>query len=155
MSIHGIELMPRHVERAQQALGGAASFTVGDMCRVDFGKADIVVILDVLHYVATAAHNDVLRRARDALAPSGTLILRIGDAHGGLPFSFSVLVDRVVTFARGHRNRCLYCRPLSEWQSLLADLGFRVATLPMNKGASFANILLVAKIGQNTTNASV
>lgn len=146
VSIHGIELMPRDVERARRALGDAARFTVGDMCRVDFGKADAVVILDVLHYVDIDAQNDVLRRVRDALAPSGTLILRVGDASGGLPFKFSVLVDHIVTFMRGHRNSRLYCRPLSAWQAVLADLGFTVTTMPMNKGTPFANILLIAKL---------
>ncbi len=150
-SIHGIELMPRDVERAQRALGNAARFTVGDMCRVDFGQADAVVILDVLHYVNIAAQNDVLRRVRDALAPGGRLLLRVGDAGGGLPFKMSVWVDQVVTFARGHRNSRMYCRSLSEWKAALADLGFQVDSIPMNKGTPFANILLVAKLAPNTT----
>lgn len=150
-SIHGIELMPRDVERARRALGNSARFTVGDMCRADFGKADAVVILDVLHYVNYAAQDDVLRRVRDALAPGGTLILRVGDAAAGLPFQMSVWVDRVVTFVRGHRNSRMYCRPLAEWQASLAALGFSVDTLPMNKGTPFANILLVARLGQNAT----
>lgn len=145
-SIHGIELMPRDVERAQRALGSAARFTVGDMCRADFGQADAVVILDVLHYVDYAAQDDVLRRVRDALAPKGTLILRVGDASAGLPFKFSVWVDHVVTFARGHRNSRMYCRPLADWQAALTALGFSVSTLPMNKGTPFANILLVARL---------
>ncbi len=147
--IHGIELMPADVERAQKALGNAARFTVGDMCKTDFGKADAVVILDVLHYVNIEAQNDVLRRVRDALAPGGTLILRVGDADGGLPFRFSVLVDHVVTFVRGHRNSRLYCRPLTEWQAQLRSLGFEVDTMPMNTGTPFANILLVARLGGN------
>lgn len=145
-SIYGIELMPRDVERAQRALGNAARFTVGDMCRADFGKADAVVILDVLHYVSYEAQNEVLQRVRDALAPAGTLILRVGDASAGLPFKCSVWVDHVVTFVRGHRNSHLYCRPLSEWKAALTDLGFAVSTLPMNQGTPFANILLVAKL---------
>lgn len=147
VSVHGIELMPRDVERAQRALGEAATFTVGDMCTADFGKADAVVILDVLHYVSHKAQNDVLRRVRDALAPEGTLILRVGDANAGLPFKISVWVDHVVTFVRGHRNSRLYCRPLVEWQLTLAGLGFKVTALPMHKGTPFANILLVAKLG--------
>jgi SAM-dependent methyltransferase len=151
VSIHGIELMPRDVERAQQALGAAATFTAGDMCKVDFGKVDAVVILDVLHYVSIDAQNDVLRRVRDALEPDGTLILRIGDADGGLPFKFSVWVDHLVTFVRGHRNSRMYCRPLSQWRAALTDLGFRVDTLPMNKGTPFANILLIAKLGKNNS----
>ncbi|MDB5729044.1 MAG: putative SAM-dependent methyltransferase, partial [Noviherbaspirillum sp.] len=146
VSIHGIELMQRDVDRAREALGNAASFTCGDMCKTDFGKADAVVILDVLHYVSVEAQNDVLRRVRDALSPKGTLILRVGDADGGLPFRFSVWVDHVVTFARGHRNSRMYCRPLSEWKAALAELGFEVRSLPMNKGTPFANILLVATV---------
>lgn len=145
-SIHGIELMPRDVQRAQRALGDAATFAVGDMRKATLSQADAVVILDVLHYVSIEAQNDVLARVRDALAPGGTLLLRIGDAGGGLPFKISVWVDHVVTFVRGHRNSRLYCRPLSEWCAALSALGFSVSSLPMNKGTPFANILLVAKL---------
>lgn len=154
-AIHGIELMPRDVERAQQALQGsdqcAVRFTVGDMCRAEFGQADAAVILDVLHYVNIDAQNDVLRRVRDALLPAGILILRVGDAAGGWRFRYSVLVDRVATFARGHRNSRLYCRTLPEWQATLDALGFAVERMPMNQGTPFANVLLVAKLGQGRT----
>lgn len=147
VSIHGIDLMPREIERAQQALGAAAEFTAGDMCKTDFGKANAVVILDVLHYVSIEAQNDVLRRVRDALEPDGTLILRVGDADGGWAFKLSVWIDRLVLVARGNRNSRICCRPLPQWRTALMDLGFRVDTLSMNKGTPFANILLIAKLG--------
>ena len=153
-SIHGIELMTRDVARAQRALRTMGSptttFTTGDMCQVDFGKADAVVIVDVLHYVGIAAQNDVLRRVRDALAPAGILLLRVGDAGAGLPFKVSVWVDHVVAFARGHRNARLYCRPLAAWRAVLSELGFAVSTRAMNQGTPFANVLLVARLRQNT-----
>ena len=145
-SVHGIELMARDVERARAALGNQARFTVGDMCKVDFGEADTVVILDVLHYVSIDAQNDVLRRVRTALVPHGRLILRVGDANAGWPFRFSVWVDHVVTFIRGHRRSQLMCRSLAQWHTALTDLGFQVRTLPMNKGTPFANMLLVAEL---------
>jgi SAM-dependent methyltransferase len=145
-ALHGIELMPKDVERARQALGDAAMFTPADMRRADFGQADAVIALDVLHYISIAAQDDVLRRIRDALAPRGVLVLRVGDAGGGWPFRFSVWVDRVVTFVRSHRSSRLHCRPLADWQAALAGLGFAVRSLPMNKGTPFANILLVAEL---------
>lgn len=147
LSMHGIELVARNVERARRALGDAAgfTFTTGDMCRLDFGQADAVVILDVLHYVSVAAQDDVLRRVRDALAPNGTLLLRVGDAGGGLPFRIGVWVDHVVTFIHGHRNRRLHCRSLADWCAALIGLGFNVSTLSMNQGTPFANMLIVAK----------
>lgn len=148
VQVHGIELMPRDVERAQQALGHLgerARFTLGNMCTTEFTPADVVVILDVLHYVDYAAQDDVLRRVREALAPGGALLLRVGDAAAGLPFKISNWVDTVVFFLRGHSSSRLYCRPLGDWQALLQKLGFAVDTVPMHAGTPFANILLVAR----------
>ena len=148
-SVYGIELMPRDVARARAALHDVRDkvmFTEGDMCTTDFDKADVVVILDVLHYVNMAAQDDVLRRVRDALAPRGTLLLRVGDANAGLPFKVSQWVDHVVIFVRSHRHVRLYCRPLSAWKSALSELGFEVTPMPMHQGTPFANVLLVAKL---------
>lgn len=146
-SIHGIELVARDVERARYALGVSASFAVGDIRTAPFGDVDAVVILDVLHYVDFAAQDDILRRVRAALAPEGTLILRIGDAAAGWPFTVSIWVDHVVTFVRGHRNSRFYCRSVGNWKKALTMLGFAVETLPMNEGTPFGNILLVARLG--------
>lgn len=146
--VHGIELMPRDVARAQQALaplGERARFTLGNMCTTAFTPAEAVVILDVLHYVDYAAQDDVLRRVHEALTPGGVLLLRVGDAAAGLPFRISNWVDAVVTFVRGHRLSRLYCRPLGDWQARLQSLGFIVDTIPMHAGTPFANILLVAR----------
>ena len=146
--MHGIELMPRDVERARRALdhlGERARFTLGDMCTTAFTPADAVVILDVLHYVNYEAQDDVLRRVKAALAPDGVLLLRVGDAGAGLPFKISNWVDAMVLFARGHGIAKLYCRTLTEWQARLRELGFDVEALPMHDGTPFANILLVAR----------
>lgn len=146
--VHGIELMPRDVERAQHALahlGERARFTLGDMCTTAFTPANAVVILDVLHYVNYEAQDDVLRRVKAALAPGGVLLLRVGDAAAGLPFRISNWVDAMVLLARGHGIARLYCRTLDQWQAKLQELGFAVETLPMHDGTPFANILLVAR----------
>lgn len=143
--IRGLELMPRDVDRARQALGDRVAIEQGDIRTSTYGIPDAVVILDVLHYLAPADQETVLERVRAALAPGGTLILRVGDADAGLPFQMSLWVDRIVTFARGHRIAALHCRPLTEWIALLERLGFAVETRPMSAGTPFANVLLVAK----------
>lgn len=145
--VHGVELMPRDVERARRALGDRASIEHGDIRSVDFGAADAVVILDVLHYIPPADQEAVLVRVRNALSSGGVLLLRVGDAAGGLPFRVSQGVDRIVTFVRGHRLAQLHCRPLREWTDALAVLGFEVQALPMSQGTPFANVLLVARVG--------
>lgn len=151
VSVHGIELMPADVLRAQKALGvhqDRLTFETGDMCTTAFGKAQTAVILDVLHYVPYAAQEDVLLRVRNTLLPDGLLILRIGDADGGWRFKVSNWVDNVVTLARRHGLSRLYCRPLSEWMRLLNKLGFRVESKSMSQGTPFANVNLLAYLNK-------
>jgi len=143
--LRGIELMPRDVDRARRALGDRAEFVLGNICDTDFGEADAVVILDVLHYVDYAAQEAILHRVRAALPSSGVLLLRIGDAAGGLRFRFSNWVDHAVTGARGHRLGTLHCRSVADWLHVLGHLGFHTETLPMSQGTPFANVLLVAR----------
>ncbi|WP_213959329.1 class I SAM-dependent methyltransferase [Variovorax sp. dw_954] len=144
----GIELMPRDVARAESSVGHlqpTPRFVCGDMCTAPFPASDLVVILDVLHYVDLDAQEGVLRRVRDALpASSGRLLLRVGDAASRRGFAISQWVDRTVTRIRGHKVSPTWGRTLQEWTALLQRLGFRVQSIPMSEGTPFANVLLVA-----------
>jgi len=145
-SYRGIELMPSDVLRASVAGAENMEVVQGDIRSADFGKVDTVVILDVLHYIKPDEQEQVLKRVREALLPSGKLVLRIGDADGGMPFLFSKLVDLVVFYVRGHRIARLYTRSLGEWRELLERHGFSVESLPMHKGTPFASTLLLASV---------
>ena len=149
----GIELMPKDVARAEAALGAAPAawvprFLCADMRQAALPECDLVVILDVLHYVDHAAQLAVLQRVRAALSSSGQrpgrLLLRVGDAASKQGFAISQWVDRVVTVARGHRVPPTWGRPLLEWTQLLQGLGFEVRAVPQSQGTPFANVLLVA-----------
>ena len=91
-----------------------------------------------------AAQRALLERVHAALSPRGRLLLRIGDMAQAGGFRASQWVDRVVTWARGHRVPPTWGRPLADWQALLQALGFAVQPLPMSAGTPFANVLLVA-----------
>ena len=144
-SITGVELSEREVERARAAAQGTAEFIAGDIRTVEFGTAEVVVILDVLHYIDYDAQESVLRRVRRALEHGGVLLLRVGDASPALRFRVSVAVDRLDLYFRGRRPARLWCRPVAAWTQLLSDLGFAVAPTPMSAGTPFANVLLVAR----------
>lgn len=142
----GVEINPHEVARARAALGERARIVEGDIRRVDYGSVDAIVILDVLHYTDHASQEAVLERARAALAPRGVLLLRVGDAEGGVGFLLSTLFDRIVALARRGRLLKLACRPAREWRALLTQLGFLTEALPMSQGTPFANVLLVGKL---------
>jgi len=160
-SYHGIELMPRDIERARVAtssLALAPVFECNDMRRAVLPPCELVVILDVLHYVDPPAQAALLARVRDALlqgrserGPSATrqprrLLLRVGDAASVRGFAVSQWVDRLVTLTRGHKAPPTWGRPLAEWVTLLQELGFDVQSVPMSQGTPFANVLLVADV---------
>ena len=144
----GIELMPKDVARAEASIGDlepSPRFICEDMCKAAMPDCDLVVILDVLHYVDHAAQEGVLRRVHGALQPGGRLLLRVGDAASRRGFAISQWVDRTVTRIRGHRVSPTWGRTLSEWTALLQGLGFSpVQSIPMSAGTPFANVLLVA-----------
>jgi SAM-dependent methyltransferase len=145
----GIELMPKDVARAQVALRDlplAPVFECADMCEAQIPACDVVVILDVLHYVDHAAQDQVLLRVRDALLPQGRLLLRVGDAAHRRGFAASQWVDRLVTWARGHRVPPTWGRPVAAWTERLQSLGFSVRAVPQSQGTPFANVLLVADL---------
>ena len=144
--IRGVDMLASDIKRASKALAAPARFELGDMREADFGQTDVVVIMDVLHYVDRAAQQDVLCRVRDALPAGGLLLTRVGDARAGWGFRLSNWVDRTVAFFRGNRLPPLHCRPLTDWVASLEALGFRVESTPMNGDLPFANVMLVARL---------
>jgi SAM-dependent methyltransferase len=144
LSVLGIELMAREVERARRALGSRAQVLQADIRSVDFGSADAVVMLDVLHYVAGAAQRAVLQRVRAALPEGGLLLLRVGNAGAGARFRYGQCIDKAVMLARGHGLVSAYCRSVAQWRILLGECGFESEALPMSDGTLFANVLLIA-----------
>ena len=168
----GIELRARETRRAEAALAVlpfgppltpqfapqfppqsppqfTPQFLTADVRHSELPACDLVLILDVLHYVNHAAQAQVLRRVRAALHRSpgpGRLLLRVGDAQARSGFMFSQWADRIVTAVRDHESAPKGGRPLADWMALLRELGFSVKTLPMSQGTPFANVLLVADL---------
>ena len=146
----GVDINPREVARARHAFaldpGAEVQIVHGDIRDVDYGTADAVVILDVLHYLDFPAQERVLHRVRSALGQHGLLLLRVADAAGGARFAVSKAVDHAVALMRHRRWVRLECRPLRVWEQLLAGCGFRTHALPMSAGTPFVNFLLRAEL---------
>jgi cyclopropane fatty-acyl-phospholipid synthase-like methyltransferase len=142
-STRGIELMVRDVERARAALGPSCEISQGDIRSTDFGITDAVVILDVLHYMTREEQLQVLKRVRAALPARGLLLLRVGDADGGLRFRYSQWVDKLAMLFRGHSSVNTHYRSATQWREIVRECGFEVQATPMSEGTRFANVLLI------------
>ncbi len=143
-TIRGMERSAREVARARRALEAACEVEQADIRSTAFGSADAVVLLDVLHYMSPESQRDVLERVRAALPQHGLLLLRVGDAEGGVRFRLSRWSDQVVALVRGHGLVRLHCRSIGEWGELLRECHFDSTAQLMSGGAAFTNVLLIA-----------
>jgi SAM-dependent methyltransferase len=145
VSLRGIELRRQDVQRAQVALGPWAQFELGDITEAEFGAADAIVILDVLHYLDYESQRCVLSRAWAALAGSGVLLVRVADAAAGIRFMIGKSVDYAVMMTHFWQSPRVYCRSVREWQDVLSEVGFDSEAVPMSAGTPFANVMLIAR----------
>lgn len=146
-TFRGFDLRAGAIASAQRALadlGERARFEVGDIRTVALPESDVIVLLDVLHYIDHEAQQSLLARAHRALAPGGKLLLRVGDPARGWRFCFTLFADWIVTLMRGTPYSRFWCRPLTEWFAVLEAIGFDVEARPMSEGTPFANVLLIA-----------
>ena len=150
LRFRGIDLMEREAICGNQALqplhGERVQLSGGDMREAELDDADVIAILDVLHYVPYAEQDRMLDRIRAALPTGGLFVTRVGNADGGLRFAFSQVVDACMSFAQGHRLERMWCRPLNEWMRALEARGFTVEAVPMSNGTPFANVMLVSRV---------
>jgi SAM-dependent methyltransferase len=147
-AMHGIELDAAKVRAARRALADIATVVQGDLCRAALPESDVIVIVDVLHYIADGAcQARILHGAAHALRKGGKLLLRVGDTAAAGRFRLTHLTDYAVQMARGVLRPRFRYRGVAEWTTLLEQAGFSVTTEPMRRGTPFANHLLTARLG--------
>jgi SAM-dependent methyltransferase len=141
----GIDLSPANVRRARVALGHEAKIDELDLRHARLPAADVIVILDVLHYLTSEAQERLLADVAAALAPDGLLLVRVGNPATGIRSGVTWVVDQLVTLARSGRPHRFHRCGVRHWVAALERLGFSVASEPMSRGTPFANVLLVAR----------
>lgn len=148
LRIDGIELIAREAECGNRALrpfyGDRVTFRQGDLRSAKLQGADVIVLLDVLHYISYAEQDDFLDRVRSQVDVGKLLVARVGDASGGPRFRIGHLVDRIAATRKGYRLPRMWCRSVAGWISALESRGFVVKAEPMSRGTPFANVLLIS-----------
>jgi len=147
LRLHGIDLLHRDVARARLALDGAATVEQGDLRTAPLVPSDVIVLLDVLHYMEPEAQDALLARIAAAMAPGGLFVTRVGDPAAGLAAALTWTVDQLVAAARGQGLHRFHRRSIAGWTTALERHGLAVATEPMNGAVPFANVLMVARKG--------
>jgi SAM-dependent methyltransferase len=147
LQLHGIESWRVAARRAQITLGERASILLGDLRDASLPDADVVVLIDVLHYLTADHQVALLRRVSHCLRGGGVLILRVADINAGWRFRAGVAADMLGSLMTAGVLLAQHHRPIDGWKQLLGELGFVTSIEPLAKEKSFANVLLWATRG--------
>jgi SAM-dependent methyltransferase len=145
IALRGIEFLAKDVARANAALGGAGRVEPGDLRTAPLPPGDVVVLMDVLHYLEPEAQEGLLGRIAQALSPGGLFLTRVGDTSAALPAALTWLIDQAVAFGRGQGIHRFHRRSIADWTAALERHGLEVAAEPMNGALPFANVLLAGR----------
>jgi len=146
LRLHGIERARGAAKRAQTTLGNRATIHAADLRDAPLPEADVIVMIDVLHYLETEAQISLLGRVAHSLRGGGLLILRVADISAGWRYHAGKAADRLgslltmLSLPRHHH------RPIDEWLNVLASLGFETSVQRDAVDRSFANLLVSAAL---------
>ncbi len=149
LRLYGIESERRAAQRAQVTLGDRVAIRTADLRDAPLPEADIVVMIDVLHYLEPDLQVSLLERVAQSLRGGGLLILRVADASGGWRFHLGKAADRFGSLLSARGLPRHYHRPIGHWLRLLGALGFEPAVESNREKRSFANVLVWAKARGN------
>jgi len=140
--LHGVDRDASVLRVAREALGGAARIEEAELAVYRPPEADVVLLLDVLHYLAADEQAALLTRACRALRPGGLLLVREPDAAAGRRFFATRASERAMAILRGRPGQRFHYRAAGEWQALLRDCGLAVTMAGASRGTPFANVLM-------------
>jgi SAM-dependent methyltransferase len=144
-ALRGLDSGAEAVRRARLALGSEAEIEQADLRFAALAPADVVALLDVVHYLDEAGQERLLTAIAGALPPGGLLLMRVGDPTAGFATALTRLADQLATLGRTGRLHRFCCRTIREWTAALERRGFAVRPEPKSEGTPFANVLLVAR----------
>jgi SAM-dependent methyltransferase len=146
LQLHGIETEPGAARRAQLALGQRVTVLKADLHEATLPEADVVVLIDVLHYLEAQAQVALLERVARSLRSGGLLVMRVADISAGWRFHAGAAADRFGALLTARGMPRLHHRPIGQWLQLLAGLGFDADMETHAAAKPFAGVLLRARM---------
>jgi uncharacterized protein (DUF2062 family) len=139
----GLEIRPRLVALARNALGADAEILEGDARAHQIHSVRAVLLFDVLHMMARDEQDALLTQMAGALESGGVILIREADAAAGWRFQAVRIGNLLKAVACGAWRQRFHFRSRNEWIACFARHGLRVEVRPMGQGTPFGNLLFV------------
>jgi uncharacterized protein (DUF2062 family)/trans-aconitate methyltransferase len=151
LSFLGVEGSRKLSAVARSAVGGDAQIETADLLEYRPPPADVVLLLDVLHYLPRGGQDELLGRLCGCLEPGGLVVIREADAAAGWRFVMTRLGERICAIFRGRPRQRFAYRSAEEWGGIVTSHGLEVTKRPMSAGTPFGNVLVVARASSRAT----
>jgi len=146
-TLRGFDFDARKVAVAAAAAREDGRFEPADLTNADFGQADTILLVDVLHYLPVEEQDRLLARASERLRAPGRLIVREIERRASPSSWFARGLEAILT--RTGYNRTASALAFRSAQSIaerLAALGLECRVRDGGAGTPFDNHLIVASL---------
>ena len=141
----GVEVRPEMADVARAALGPGVLIETVDLAEYRPPPADLILLLDVLHYLETGTQDRLLSALSTILRPGGVILVREPDAGLGVRFWLTRAAERLCALARGHWRQRFHYRTAADWGQALQNHGLGVSITPMRNSTPYANVMIEAR----------
>jgi 2-polyprenyl-3-methyl-5-hydroxy-6-metoxy-1,4-benzoquinol methylase len=126
--------------------GDRIQFEVQDLLEWEYPPCDTVLLLDVLHYWTLEKQQLILDKARRALRPGGTLVLRDAARAEGEAHQRVARWEKFATWLGHNKTKeGLHYQTLAQFEEALRKAGFPQWEIRREAGRD-SNVLLVASV---------
>jgi len=143
---HGIEWDQRKVAFAQRLIrpGSPCRVIQGDILKDPWPPADVIVLVDVLHYFPETVQQELLARIAAHLAPGGAFLLRVMNRGARGRARFTRLLEQAAVALRWNQASDVHWRTLQAVQEDLSRAGLVPALCLTEAQLLDGNCLVVA-----------
>ena len=141
--IFGVELDKNRIKHTNKGLSNT-HFILGDINKVNIPKADVIVLMHVLHHLDYfKQQQELLRVCWSKLRKKGKLIIIEVEPRASLKYLTSVLVDHFLVAWLFERKlySAIYFRKKNDWKKLLDKIGFKTNSYVADKNMPFSHII--------------
>ena len=135
----------RRIAVARQALGTLnADLTAADVRHFELPAAELILILDVLHYLPATEQTILLKRCCSALTPNGILVFRVPDRGFGLRSRISMALERLVFACEGNGFRP-HMLSVAEYRTALQNADLQLEERRFQNHLPLSHVLFIAR----------
>jgi hypothetical protein len=137
----GVEVRPRLVRLARQAVGSEAEIVQADAIAFSPEPCHTVLVLDVLHRMNAQQQERLLAAIVSAIDPGGVVVVRETPADAGWRLGRVRAIDRLRGLALGRWRRRSHFRTMIEWLECFDRVGLEAEVVPMDNRTPLGSVL--------------